>query len=703
MPTIQYNLKADTGEFSSGIKGAQSAMAGAANAAGALAAGVLALGASIGALVDQIVGVVDEVNTLSASSGLATSTINGLRLAANATGKAFTDLVPTDLALRIQKAADGGKKMSEAFADLGVKVVDTNGHLRSADEVLRDTIGALTSIEDPTERAAAASAALGTVGQQMLSAFGNTGDLEHFIELGQEFGINTGPAATDAANKWMVATSNLSLAFETAGQSFLDTIGGPGMVAGMVDGFSQGFVFLTELVAQVVGRMLSNLGAIGEAISALFRGDVGGAIEAIGKAELANDLLANSFDAAGKKAFVFFEITKEGAEEFEKAAEDANEPIRILPGLASTAAKAIKDLASAEADLAAIARERRSDQLDAEGQAVAAFLKTHAQIDKEIEKLEELRLSGEATEEALGLAREARFEAAKRFNRELDVIETEQAEIRLVALEESKEEELSVWEEAQKGIAAEAAATTLTLGEEQASRLAVATAAANSLTTTLTTFADLRIGKLQEEAAGLKDRLALEEAQIEALKEEGGAALELAEAKAEATRKEIKNQQSAINRAFNAKQAAAVGSIAIDAAAALLGLTAAFALSMGPSAPIAAAAIVSPMVVAQLAVVGAQKPPKIHDGTANTDEILATIRGGEAIASQRGAEAIGRGRIARANAGLDLGGGGVTQIIFQRRVLDQMMSRTIQGGGKTMTILARGRLAPGVLDPFGGF
>ncbi len=93
----------------------------------------------------------------------------------------------------------------------------------------------------------------------------------------------------------------------------------------------------------------------------------------------------------------------------------------------------------------------------------------------------------------------------------------------------------------------------------------------------------------------------------------------------------------------------------------------------------------------------------MHDGTSNTDEVLARIRGGEALLNQRGAETIGRNVIDALNRG-DSGGRGpvVNEIVFQRRVVDRMVSRTIEGGGRTRNLIGRGRPPAGTVDPFGG-
>ena len=65
------------------------------------------------------------------------------------------------LSITMSAARDGSKEAAAGFARLGVRVKGTDGELRSTDEVMRELVGALGRIENPTERGAAAFAVLG--------------------------------------------------------------------------------------------------------------------------------------------------------------------------------------------------------------------------------------------------------------------------------------------------------------------------------------------------------------------------------------------------------------------------------------------------------------------------------------------------------------------------------------------------------------
>jgi hypothetical protein len=703
MPVIQYDLKGDSADFTSGIMGAQGAMLGATKAAGALAAGVLALGASVGALIDDVTTTVDQVNTLAAATGLSTESINGLRLAAKASGKELTDIVPQKLAKNMLAAADSGGAMADAFGRVGVEFKNTDGSLRDANELFPELIDGLAGMENRTEAAAVASQLLGKNGKELLTAFSDSAGFEHFVLLGQEFGIRTGPDAVKATADWQQATSNLSLAFENAGQRFLDTIGGPSLVAGFVENFALGFVAISEFAAAWSSEVVDAVMDVGEVFDALASGDIAAARDAVAGMETPFERLGKATDQALDRAESFFETAQQGATDAGAAIEDdVVGPMAQLADLAKDAEAAFVALAQAESNLSSISKARQSDLMDAEAQALDQFNSVNRAIEEEIARLEDLRETGLDVSAALAEADSARAENLARINRELTDFEAEEQALRLEQLEEAKELEAEVWQAAQDGIAKEAADLTSKLAAEDAARQLSAQLAAESAFEVTRLLSALTIQQTQDEAAALQDKLAVLDEQIRVYEETGDARLEGAEAERDATQSELDGMQDKIRRAFAASQAAAIAGIAINAAASILALIPSFA-ALSAGAPLAATAVVAPVAAAQIAIVASQKAPTVHDGTANTDEVMGLLRSNEAVLNQRGAEQIGRQAIDGANRGT-MGGGGprISQIVFNRRVLDTMVSSTVQAGGKTANLIGRGRAPTGTADPYGG-
>ena len=701
MPVITYTLDAETSDFDSGMAGAQSGMKNAGLAAGKLAAGVLAAGAALNALVAQTVAVVDEVNTLAGASGLSASTINGLRLAAEASGKALTDLVPRDLSSRIQKAAGESKKLTKAYADLGVEVIDANGGLRDANAVYTDLVKKITAIDDPTQRAAAATATLGTAGQELISAFGGVEDFEKFVALGDEFGIKTGPEAAAAAGKWQVATANLGLAFETAGQRFLDAFGGAGAIAGFIDSVALGFVFLTEFVARFAEETFERFQQLGKGLQKLFAGDVAGAIAEVEKAKDPLDTLGDAFDDAFNKAQKFWELQqlgpKEGAEALGTYNPIVDKTTKAVDGLA----KATEDAAKATSNLGKITAETASDTLTARDKVEIAFLKRLDSINKEVARLEELGAIGVDVAAALAEAEAAKFEVSARAQRDLTAVVQAEQRIRLDAFEAARQEELTKRQESWDLQVLQAEELTAILEQEAQNRKEANFVALDAIAEAASLVSTLLINNAKAEAEVIQEKIDQELALVEAIKAEGGQQSAISKEKIKGLKKELRETAKQAKAGFALGQTAAVAAIAIDAAKSVLALIPFFSF-LGPGAPAAAGGVVVPVAALQTAVVLQQKAPELHDGVANVDEVLATLRGGESVLNQRATQSIGGERIDRANRGEPLGPQGVTQIVFQGRVLDQMISETIEAGGRTQRILGRDRPPAGTLDPFGG-
>lgn len=245
----------------------------------AITAAATAAAAAFVNLIEGITETVDQVNTLSAATGLSNDAINGLRLAAEASGKSLKDIVPVKLAKNMFTAAESGGKMAEAFERVGVAYQDAvTGQLRNADDVFVEVIQSLSEMENRTEAAAIAAEIMGKQGRELLTAFDDSAGFEQFVNLGRQFGTRVGPEAVKAAGEWQAATANLGLAFENAAQRLADAFGGQSGVAKLLEDFTLGFVFVTELVSSMVGRISERLGALVKALAAFKAGDLNSAL-----------------------------------------------------------------------------------------------------------------------------------------------------------------------------------------------------------------------------------------------------------------------------------------------------------------------------------------------------------------------------------------------------------------------------------------
>ena len=143
---------------------------------------VAAMGAAVGGITALVKGVkqlhettlaaaadVDEILTESMTSGLSTQTIQQLKYAENLIDVSYSTITSTltKLTRNMAEANTGNAALAESFASLGVSILDTDGSLRSAEEVFYDVVDALGGIENTTQRDAAAMDLLGKSAQEL--------------------------------------------------------------------------------------------------------------------------------------------------------------------------------------------------------------------------------------------------------------------------------------------------------------------------------------------------------------------------------------------------------------------------------------------------------------------------------------------------------------------------------------------------------
>ena len=154
------------------LNGMQGLSTGTVIAMSAAVAGITAVVKAVKALHAMTVEAaaeVDELVTESLTTGLSTKTIQTLKYAENLIDVSYSTITSTltKLTQEMAKAQDGNTALAESFAELGVSIVDTDGNLRSAEDVFYDMIDALGGIENTTERDAIAMELLGKSAQEL--------------------------------------------------------------------------------------------------------------------------------------------------------------------------------------------------------------------------------------------------------------------------------------------------------------------------------------------------------------------------------------------------------------------------------------------------------------------------------------------------------------------------------------------------------
>lgn len=145
----------------------------------AASAGLLARFGSLGAAVTgafagiSLAGAIktlDDLDDLSEKSGIAVEALSGLRFAGEVVGTSFDDLATgtSKLAKNMAAAAGGSKEAQAAFDAIGVSVKNTDGTLRSTEQVLLDVADRFAGYKDGAGKAALAQAIFGKSGETLI-------------------------------------------------------------------------------------------------------------------------------------------------------------------------------------------------------------------------------------------------------------------------------------------------------------------------------------------------------------------------------------------------------------------------------------------------------------------------------------------------------------------------------------------------------
>ena len=214
------------------------------NAFLAVGAAVTAFGGAVGIAVKEVTDLVNELNDLSVRSGLATDTIAGLRFALVASGQSAEGLneILGAISGQFSQLSKEGSEVEKKLLQFGISVKDTEGKLRSNNEILLDVIKNITSLKDPSERSRRAVFLIGEAGSKLNQALA-AGNFEEFVKLTSEFGIKAGPEASKQAALLQRNISALNTFIAGTTQKFTEAIGG-----------SQGFnAILTTLIISIGG------------------------------------------------------------------------------------------------------------------------------------------------------------------------------------------------------------------------------------------------------------------------------------------------------------------------------------------------------------------------------------------------------------------------------------------------------------------
>jgi hypothetical protein len=216
--------------------------------------------------------------------GVTAKTLQTLQFAAAQSGVKMEQLDTglTKFSQKMGEASEGSKEMIEALTKLGVKNLDVNKQLRPTEDILVDVARAITNIDDPARKAAAAVDFFGKAGTRMLPMLSEiAGGLDAMGQRAEDAGaiidaktIKILDNAADAMSRWsQIITANLATALAhlltivegvTIGMTRLAEAAGSGMTR-LVDsievGGAQAVAMFTEAFSampDVLGQLFTN-------------------------------------------------------------------------------------------------------------------------------------------------------------------------------------------------------------------------------------------------------------------------------------------------------------------------------------------------------------------------------------------------------------------------------------------------------------
>ena len=203
---------------------------------GALVVGIGAAASAVNLLrepVHDALSALDSLEEAALRTGVAVEALQELRFAFSQVGVSAseTDSALAMLTRNIGRGASGTKAQAEAFAALGVSLVDANGNIRSTDAVLSDVADGLANTTSAAERMDLATRTLGRGNTALIAALaGGSRALDDMREKARDLGLviegDVIAESAKLADEWdalaQVVDVQLTQALITLGPIFVD-------------------------------------------------------------------------------------------------------------------------------------------------------------------------------------------------------------------------------------------------------------------------------------------------------------------------------------------------------------------------------------------------------------------------------------------------------------------------------------------------
>ena len=270
--------------------------------------------AALGALAVKSGQAADDLVTLSKVTGISTTELQKYKAAADLVDVSVDTIAKSQKRMKANMlaASEGTGAAASAFATLGVSVTDSNGHLRTQDDVFAETIAALGQMENETERDAIAMQIFGKSASELNPLIEDGGETyarvakifrDNGLEVVDEETLAKANAFNDSLDEikatWGAAISTIGMqlagylapAMETVA-GFMDKVAGLlsqlspevlvviGIIAGIIAVLAPALILIGKLAFAIssIMTLVSTAGPIIAAVS----GPIGIAIAAIG-------------------------------------------------------------------------------------------------------------------------------------------------------------------------------------------------------------------------------------------------------------------------------------------------------------------------------------------------------------------------------------------------------------------------------------
>lgn len=212
---------------------------------------VVATGTALTGLTVSAATAADDINTMSAQTGLSTDQIQKFQYASELIDVPIDTLTGSmaKLTRNMSSAQDGSGAAADAFSALGVSVKDSNGNLRDNQDVFNDAITALGGIENSTQRDAYAMAIFGKSAQDLNPLIlGGADTLEKLGKSADDAGLILSTTALSNLNKYRDSLDILKSNASQSGKIISGVFAGP-----LADATTQISTALPKLTASVAG------------------------------------------------------------------------------------------------------------------------------------------------------------------------------------------------------------------------------------------------------------------------------------------------------------------------------------------------------------------------------------------------------------------------------------------------------------------